>query len=67
MTYVGDEKRLQQLARKAHEPRYTSQGQITPSLTWEDQLEIEALQERQAKVREFCLQTFGWDPTDDIS
>lgn len=46
MTYVGDEKRLEQLARKAQQSKYTAAGQITPSLTWEDQLEIEAIQER---------------------
>jgi len=49
MTYVGDEKRLEQLARKARELKYTPQGQITPSLTWEDHLEIEAIRERLAK------------------
>ena len=45
--YVGDEKRLEQLTRKAREIKYAPTGQITPSLTWEDHLEIEAIQERQ--------------------
>lgn len=50
MTYVGDKKRLEQLAEKARIPRYTRQGQITPSLTWEDHLEIEAIQERSSSL-----------------
>ncbi len=51
MNYVGDDKRLEQLAGKARKLRYTPTGQITPSLTWEDHLEIEAIQER-AKEKE---------------
>jgi hypothetical protein len=47
MTYVGDEKRLEHLARKSRERRITAEGLITPSLTWEDHLEIEAIEERQ--------------------
>lgn len=50
MKYVGDKKRLEQLARKAREPKYAPTGQITPSLTWEDHLEIEAIQERASMV-----------------
>lgn len=64
MTYIGDEKRLEQLARKAREPKYTPEGQITPRLTWEDHLEIEAIQGRQNKVREYCKLIFGWDPNE---
>lgn len=48
MTYIDDEKRLEQLAHKSRTPKYTPQGQITPSLTWEDHLEIEAIQQRLA-------------------
>jgi hypothetical protein len=46
MTYVGDKNRLEQLARKGSRGKVTSEGLITPSLTWEDQLEIEAIHER---------------------
>lgn len=49
MTYIGDEKRLEQLARKSRKLKYAPTGQIVPSLSWEDHLEIEAIQERQRK------------------
>lgn len=48
MKYPGDKKRLEQLAQKSRRLRYTAEGQITPSLTWEDHLEIEAIQDRAA-------------------
>jgi len=48
MTYVGDQKRLDQLALKSQRRNITPEGLITASLTWEDHLEIEAIQERRA-------------------
>ena len=55
---TSDEKRLQQLMSKP--------GRIFSSrFTFEELLEIEAIQERQAKVREYCVLMFGWDPTSD--
>lgn len=46
MKYVGDKKRLEQLAEKSHRRNITPEGLITASLTFEDHLEIEAILER---------------------
>lgn len=46
MKYVGDKKRLEYLAKKSREYRYTPEGLITPCFTWENTLEVEAILER---------------------
>lgn len=51
MTYVRDQKRLEQIFSKATEPKYAPTGQIVPRLTWENHLEIEAIQDRVAMYK----------------